>query len=1303
MARLRQVAVTLVLIPVFLAVSLIPILPTPAHAASQAPPAPTPEDPLAQQPEQQTPEITIDVDVRDGHLSVRVVDIWGPGRRPLIVRSLTNAISKSGVAAGPWQWNLQADVTPDDPLNPAKWMVREPDGNRGTFKGAMPSDTGTAVYEKTVGAYATMDVHQTCVGPPDDRDCTADLWTVNLSKGITLKFLPNPKVNQVGQPDGLLSEIRDANGNVTTATWITFADALQSKYIEKLTDPVGRVTTFTYERGDIAECVDSGQLQAMGVKTFPSSPTASGCVNYYNYRVKQITDPYGRTAAYTYNASHLLTSAVNGAGFTTSYTYATGVLDKLLTGVTNARGYKTTIEWELFQTGLGRVRRVVAPDTAASTYSYGFDTDGKPLTSVTDARGNITKHKSSPINTENDTGGDILMVTDPLNNVTAFQYDSRHNVTQVTDPRGVVTTYQYNSRNKVTKVVQDAGSGKLNLTTTLTWDTNDNLLSVKNPRNVTTEYTYDAKHNLITVKKAAGTADESITNYTYFTWGGVKTVSNPRNSAWVWTYAYTARRQVSSITPPVGGVTSFTYDANDDQVTKTDGAGHTWATTYNKSRLVLTVTDPLNNKISNAYDANGNKTSVTDAKNQVTSLAYDSRDRLTQITDPLSGQTKYFYDPVGNLLRINNARATDIATFTYDTANRLTQVKDGLNQFTSYTYDANGNRATMQDRKGTTHTYAYDNANRLMQVSAGGTTFSYTYDKNGNRLTLVDGTGTTSFVYDNLDRLTKMTYPDGKTIQFAYDDAGNRTSLTNPLPTAMTYGYDAANRLTSMTQGSLTWTFGYDAAGNRTSLGQPNGTTTTYAYLNNNWLSSITHKAPGGATLQSFAYTYDKNGNRISQADPTGTTSYGYDALNRLVNAAYPAGYGTWSWTYDPVGNRLSQNAPSGITNYSYDANNRLTAAGVVNYSYDANGNLTSTSSGQSFAWDVFNRMTSGTGGGGTATYTYNGDGLKLRRIGPDGTTRYYHDGIRPIWEADGAGSMTAQLDRDIFGNLLSRKEPAGTRRHYHFDGSGSTTALSDEGGLAVATLLYDAWGNQRAASGAAVPNYRFTGAELDAASGLYHMGARFYDPTIGRWLSEDPVRRNGPMGLNYYMYASNNPLGFIDPTGLCDQQCLEDLNAKRQELAKQAIKANPDNPVTEYMTAREMARALEAAVGREAAHAAVVGYMKAVAAGADPDEAFEEVLLQIPTRQQVKEMYSLGVSLVVAGATLIAWSVLAALRGQVRLAIGAYTLGVFLVEQGVLYISVATDYDKKYYNGSVFDELPPGPKLIIRLMGGGP
>lgn len=177
--------------------------------------------------------------------------------------------------------------------------------------------------------------------------------------------------------------------------------------------------------------------------------------------------------------------------------------------------------------------------------------------------------------------------------------------------------------------------------------------------------------------------------------------------------------------------------------------------------------------------------------------------------------------------------------------------------------------------------------------------------------------------------------------------------------------------------------------------------------------------------------------------------------------------------------------------------------------------------------------MTQAVGTGGTATYAYNGDGLKVQRIGPDGTTRYYHDGFRPIWETDGAGVMTAQLDRDIFGNLLSRAEP-GSRRYYHTDGLGSTVALTDEAGATAASMLYDAWGNSRATSGTGQGKYRFTGAELDSASGLYHMAARFYDPSIGRWLSEDPVQDKffEPFTLNFYAYVSNNPALLLDPDG---------------------------------------------------------------------------------------------------------------------------------------------------------------------------
>ncbi len=126
-------------------------------------------------------------------------------------------------------------------------------------------------------------------------------------------------------------------------------------------------------------------------------------------------------------------------------------------------------------------------------------------------------------------------------------------------------------------------------------------------------------------------------------------------------------------------------------------------------------------------------------------------------------------------------------------------------------------------------------------------------------------------------------------------------------------------------------------------------------------------------------------------------------------------------------------------------------------------------------------------------------------------------------------------MERDIFGNLLARQDWNGTRYYYHHDGLGSTVGLTDANGQVAAQRTYDAWGNRRASSGSAPGNYQFAGAELDPTSGLYHMGARFYDPTIGRWLTEEPKQDEyfNPRALNFYAYTWGAPTGLVDRNGL--------------------------------------------------------------------------------------------------------------------------------------------------------------------------
>jgi RHS repeat-associated protein len=1170
-----------------------------AHAANEpAPPMPQPEDPLGQSVAKETSDISIQVDARDGHLVVRVVDLWGPGRVPLVVRSYTNADLVSSedntTHAYRWQWNHLLDIRGVG--------VLEPDGNRdGTYRyshdrqvGSPPNYELWQVYVKDVGQYRTLEQHYNCTtvrdpNPPETQRLPQVLRPL-IQPSPTPRPTPRPggalarqqvRVQGTVQaaPDGcvasgryvvylpkgvvrsyqsnLITEERDANGNATTFVYRTDLPENGSPHLHKVRDPIGRELTYDWEAAYryCAEVAEPG-----------GGAYCSWWVTVY--RVRRVTDSYGSSVTYTYAGNHslwgfLVTEARHSIGRVTRYGYTPR---GLLASVINARGHGTAVEWSGGSTcstlsgsdTTPRVTKVTAPDGAATSYGYTIEalTVGTwqacrvTRSVMTDARGHGTTYEMYRGSDEKYVGN-VERVTDPLGNLTQLAYDARRNTTQVTDARGLVTTYEYSGRNMVTRVIRDPG--RLNLTTTLSWDGNDNLLSVTNPRGIRTDYAYDSRHNLTAVRKAVGTADESLTQYQYNTWGGVTAVTDPRG--FTTQYTYTARRQIAQIIPPAGGTVGFEYDTLDNQTGKIDGNGRRWTTAYDVHRLVTSVTDPLGNVIRYEYDLNGNRTAVVDAKGQRTSFTYDSRDRITMIADPLAQQTQYGYDAVGNLTRITNARG-HATTFGYDAANRLNQVTDALGQTTTYGYDQVGNRNTMQDRRGQRFSYRYDEANRLRHVdsgipptsgvwSSGQSLVSYAYDPNGNRTAMQDGTGTTQYGYDNLDRLVSIQYPDGRVVRYTYDRAGNRTSLVNPGNVTTTYGYDAANRLQQVAQGGLTWSFTYDGAGNRMGLTAPNGTSTQYTYLANNWLASITDRAPGGAVITSVAYTYDANGNRTTQSDPSGQTTYGYDALNRLTGAAYPGTYGTWGWTYDQVGNRTSQTSPSGTTSYTYDANNRLTVAGSKTYTYDANGNVTGVSTGEAFSYDPFNRLTYARNPSGQeAHYAYNGDGLKIRRQGPDGVTRYYYDGIKPIWETDDAGNLKSQLDRDIFGNLLSRRESSGARRYYHYDGLGSMTALTNESGTTTATMLYDAWGNVRANSGSAHGNYRFTGAELDATTGLYHMHARFYDPTIGRWLSEDPVQHKHfePATLNFYTYVQSNPTGLVDPDGEFPRSPLNEL-----------------------------------------------------------------------------------------------------------------------------------------------------------------
>ena len=220
-----------------------------------------------------------------------------------------------------------------------------------------------------------------------------------------------------------------------------------------------------------------------------------------------------------------------------------------------------------------------------------------------------------------------------------------------------------------------------------------------------------------------------------------------------------------------------------------------------------------------------------------------------------------------------------------------------------------------------------------------------------------------------------------------------------------------------------------------------------------------------------------------------------------------------------------------------YRSSNELNSQPGVTYSYDANGNLisrTDASGTTSYAWDVENRLASVTlpAGGGTVSYQYDPFGRRIEKVSPTGTTIYAYDGDNVVEELDGGGTAVARYTQGLGIDEPLAMYRGGASYYYNADGLGSITSLTDASGQIAASYTYDSFGKLTASTGTITNPMRYTGREYDTATGLYYYRARYYDSSVGRFISEDAARFGG--GTNFYEYAGNTPTIFVDPTGNC-------------------------------------------------------------------------------------------------------------------------------------------------------------------------
>ena len=808
---------------------------------------------------------------------------------------------------------------------------------------------------------------------------------------------------------------------------------------------------------------------------------------------------------------------------------------------------------------------------------------------ITDAESNTTTYVR-------DYAGRILEEIDPLGFTNSSAYNDAGFLTNRTDKLGRATAYTRDANNLLTRVDYPNGSFE-----EWTYNPYGQPLTHLLRSGGMESFSYYGTNEVGGLFGDLKSRTDAMSNTTAMTWNpaGLMTGStDARGNAT--SFASDWRGQILAITNADNTAVVFQYDAFGNRTNAVDELGHATAYTFDQYNRVRTVRDSLGRVTQYEYGRvpgcggcgvfGQTVTRITDPAGKVTEYSYDRSDKRTNETIAAgtaeAATTVWTYDAVGRLKTQTDANG-NCHTWVYDPVGRVIAETNAFGDVTTYAYDAAGKLTNRVDGAGVDTFWEFDNMSRVTALGSGDLRYEYGYDLGGRRTAMYtrvsgDITETTTYSYDLRDLLLTKQEPSGYTLALSYDSIGSRTNFSVTSVTSVvniSYQYDARNRLTTMTgnpstgsgQGGRTTSFEYDAAGRRTNAVWPNGTTAAYTYDVGNQLLSLIHGRAGSPNppLASFFYAYDLSGNRTNMITLEGTNSYAYDARNWLTSATYPDGH-VQEFEYDPLGNRTHLGGSGSTpTDYTYGPGNQLllssSSAETNEYFYNNAGRLISqTVNGipRAYEYSFRSQMTSLTDTNDSIfAYTYDGDGNRTRQsLNACLTTRFVYDGPNVVLDLNASNELVHAyingpgIDQPIERISFINGSPR-IRHVYHADALGSIIAMTDDSGEPAKTYAYEAFGRIRSETGAGLvlSRYNFTAREAIGDSRYFcYYRARINDPSIGRFVSEDPVGFFA--GRNLYAYVSNNPIMFFDPLGLygdgrcdisnCQGPCIININS---------------------------------------------------------------------------------------------------------------------------------------------------------------
>lgn len=539
--------------------------------------------------------------------------------------------------------------------------------------------------------------------------------------------------------------------------------------------------------------------------------------------------------------------------------------------------------------------------------------------------------------------------------------------------------------------------------------------------------------------------------------------------------------------------------------------------------------------------------------------------------------TQYDYNALNQLTHITQ-QGDRVRTFEYDGYGRLWRKTTPEQGALTYTYNADATPATIIDARGAQTTFTYNNSRHLLNDItyilpspnldnvASTPAVHYDYDSAGNRIYMSDGQGSVSYSYDQLSRLLSETryfsalnrsYP----MNYDYFPSGQLKSVTNPFGSSFTYGRDKAGRVNSMTgSGAVTAqsyisNVYYRAFGAAKQVAYGNSRTLSLNYDQRMRLTRW--DIPSVLGYDYYYNDFNENTNRVTFAsnrngDSRLDHSYDYDSVGRLLishtssEARAHAGRGSFSGVYDgPYSQAYGYDAWGNLThregwggeNASYDLsfNSKNQRDGSA---YDQAGNIINDG-GQGFTYDITGQAVAASFNG--LQMSYDGDGLRIKRVQDNNPTYYVRSSVL-------GGQALADLDANgnwqrgyvyIEGQLLAYQE-GGQVRWVHSDPVTKAKRMTDTSGTVVMGAEFDPFGGQVNNSNwdlnSWMQPHKYTTYERDSNQSDDAMYRRY-----NRWWSRfdqpdssgESYNLSAPQSLNRYAYTQNDPVNFVDPSGL--------------------------------------------------------------------------------------------------------------------------------------------------------------------------